>query len=91
MIAISDTTVISNLYQANLSFMLSALYQQVIVPEAIASELQQLEDSLPTTLYWLQMLRVQDTGRVEELLQHLDRGEPEAIVLAQELNADCYL
>ena len=91
MIVVSDTTILSNLHQADLSFILPALYEQVIIPEAVALELRQLENTLPATLDWLQISRVQNTERVEELLQHLDRGESEAIVLAQELKADWLL
>ena len=91
MIVVSDTTIISNLFQADLLYILPALYQDVIIPKAVALELTRLDDTLPGAIAWLQVRVVGESGRVEAMQDFLDRGESEAIVLAQELRADWLL
>ena len=91
MIVVSDTTIISNLFQADLLYILPALYKDVIIPGAVALELSQLDETLPGAIGWLQVRIVNESERVDAMLVFLDRGESEAIVLAQELQADWLL
>ena len=44
MVIISDTTVISNLYQINELDLLKTLYSEVIIPKSVRAELQTLID-----------------------------------------------
>lgn len=91
MIVVSDTTILSNLFQVGRAELLPTLYGEVIIPEAVRDELARLDSSLPVALPWLRVQAVSDTGAVLNLLAELDRGEAEAIVLAQELRADWVL
>jgi uncharacterized protein len=91
MIVVSDTTIISNLYQIGQLAILQGLYGDVIIPQAVAHELQRLSLDLVSTNAWLTVRQPQTTEFISQLMEDLDRGESEAIVLAQELRADCLL
>lgn len=90
MLIVSDTTTITNLWQIQSLDLLKKMYGQVIVPTAVWQELLTVPDQakyLPQNT-WLQVKKPQNTAQVEELLNELDRGEAEAIVLSLELKAD---
>lgn len=95
MIIVSDTSVISNLLSLQQLALLVQLYQEVIIPEAVYQELAVLGEPMVQQLEqpWLQVRQVTALTRVEALQKQarLDRGESEAIVLAQELQADLLL
>jgi len=61
------------------------LFQEVVVPEAVAAELLKNHCPLPA---WLRVEKVKDTVQVSKYAQLLDSGEAEAIELARELRAD---
>lgn len=96
MIIVSDTTPFSNLLQIGELELLSKLYQQIIIPTTVFSELKILErrgfsiqDGI--TVGWIIIQAPQSYDLVNELLATLDPGESEAIALAIELQADYLL
>ncbi|MEQ9485258.1 DUF3368 domain-containing protein [Coleofasciculus sp. F4-SAH-05] len=98
MIVISDTSVITNLAAIHHLKLLSQLYNQVTIPEAVYRELVDIEPPVPGTLEvqgaaWLEVRALVNRGVVEHLENdvRLDPGEAEAIALAIELNADLLL
>lgn len=98
MIVISDTSVITNLAAIQHLPLLTQLYRQVIIPEAVYRELADIDPPVPGTLEaqaadWLQVKTVTDLSIVQRLQNQvrLDPGESEAIALALELKADLLL
>jgi predicted nucleic acid-binding protein len=93
MVVISDTSPISNLMHIELIHLLQNLYSEVIIPVAVYEELSVIpqQQSIIDQQNWISIRSVENQERVEELLLHLDRGESEAIVLAQESQADLLL
>jgi predicted nucleic acid-binding protein len=96
MIVISDTSAISNLFIVKRLNLLHQLYGEIIIPEAVMNELLELEKrhinlSEIKTAAWIKIASVKDNSHVQELLNEIDLGEAEAIVLAKQLNADWLL
>lgn len=95
MIIVSDTSIITNLISIQHLFLLVNLYQTVIIPQAVFQELLVLGDSISNQLSqpWINVQAVVDQSTIAELQSRarLDRGESEAILLAQQLNADLLL
>ena len=95
MIIVSDTSPINYLILIGQIDLLPQLFEQIIIPQAVYNE---LSDSLAPlsvqnwtidTPSWLKIQPVsQPTDEIKNLL---DPGESEAIILAQELNADLLL
>ena len=90
--AVSDTSPISYLVLIGESKILPALYDQVFIPQAVAAELGHPEappavrEWIARPPDWLEIHPVRP-GNSEDL-QHLDPGEREVILLAEELQAD---
>ena len=96
MIVVSDTSPILNLSRIGRLDLLPRLYQRVLVPPAVASELTASAEDLPSApnllaLPWLSVENVIDISRVRALRTELDAGEAETIVLALERNASLLL
>lgn len=96
MIVVSDTSLISALFRIGELHLLPRLYGEIIVPFAVMGELLELEKSgvdigLIKQATWLVSIKVKEQKQVDHLLQDLDVGEAEAIILAKELNADWLL
>ena len=96
MIVVSDTSPILNLARIGRLDLLPALYQQVIIPEAVYAELTVSKRDLPPAIDlasepWLTIAVPKDKARVQKLREDLDPGEAEAIVLAIERRADLLL
>jgi len=96
MVVVSDTSPISGLYRIGHLHLFRILYQKVIIPEAVFQELLELksfgfdlEEILMAT--WIEVKSPSNINNVAILQKELDLGEAEAIVLAQELNADLLL
>jgi uncharacterized protein len=93
MIVVSDTSCITNLIQINQLSLLSKLYTTIIITPVVKQELQKFH-SLTETNFLLLGLLVQtpaNTAAVYTLMQSLDAGESESIILAEELHADFLL
>ncbi len=98
MIVISDTSVITNLAAIYHLKLLSQLYNQITIPEAVYRELVDIDPPVPGTLEvqkapWLEVRALVNRGVLEYLQNEvrLDSGESEAISLAIEINADLLL
>lgn len=90
MIVIADTSPIRYLVLLGLADLLPKLYGQVIVPEAVLSELcsigspKAVREFCESEPDWLE-IRTLSTPVSNELLEILDLGESEAIQLATEI------
>ncbi len=96
MIVISDTTALSNLIQINEFELLQKIYFEIRIPAYVYAELMVLEGlgiQIREILdkEWVRVEQVENTPLLEEILQELDQGEAEAIVLALESKADLLL
>ncbi|MBV7328159.1 DUF3368 domain-containing protein [Chloroflexi bacterium TSY] len=71
--------------------LLPTLFGTVHIPQAVSHEIQHNPDAIGASelaaVSWLKVMPVQDTLAVNLLLDQLDVGESEAIVLAHELQA----
>jgi hypothetical protein len=95
MIIVSDTSPLSNLAIVDHLFLLKEIYQTVIIPKAVAEELENAQTDEPRIaavllLDWVTVKNAQNVALIAELRNErlLDRGESEAIALALELNAE---
>ena len=92
MIVVADTTPLNYLILINHVDLLSQLFGQVLIPPAVLHELQDPETPQAVRSWiakapsWLQIKSL--GSQPDAGLTHLDRGEQEAITLAQELHAD---
>ena len=95
MIVIADTTPINYLILIDEIEILAELYGKVIIPEAVFRELKaeaapkEIKKWLANRPEWLEVQNI--SAQIGEDLKSLDAGEAEAIVLAEELNADLLL
>lgn len=95
MIIVSDTTPFRYLIEIEVVGIFSPLFGQVIIPQAVAEELQhpktpqKVKDWIQTPPDWLEV-RQADTSLFTPLAP-LGKGESEAIALALELKADAIL
>lgn len=96
MIVVADTSVLLNLALVGQIHLLRVLFGTVLIPGAVQAEYERLAASsgrfagllLPE---WVQSRQMRPLPNHDELLQHLDPGESEAIALAVELHADAVL
>jgi len=88
MIIVSDTSPITALLTIGKSELLQTLFQEVVIPPAVHSELLRSHVDLPD---WLRVVETRDNKHVRKLLESLDLGESQAIVLAGESHADLLL
>ena len=90
MIVVSDTSPILNLAVIGQLDLLRLLYRVVVIPPAVDAELRNngFDQALQP---WIVLRQPSSHHAVETLRDVLDRGESEAIVLAEELHADLLL
>jgi len=91
MIVIADTTPLNPLILIDQASILEALYARVIAPAAVLSELQ-AQGTPPKVMAWIshRPAWLEVDPRVfapDPALAHLDAGERDAIILAQDLRA----
>jgi hypothetical protein len=98
MIIVSDTSPLSGLAIANQLALLQKIYETVLIPGAVADELQRGRADDPRiqqvlSLDWIEVRQPTDRQLITILQNNhnLDRGESEAIALALELGADTLL
>lgn len=84
MIIVSDTSSLNALFKIDQISLLPALYRKVLIPERVQDEMLRHE----AMRYWLRVEAIQDQQRYLELLDYMDEGEAEAIVLMLETEAD---
>jgi predicted nucleic acid-binding protein len=92
-IVVSDTSALSNLALVKHLWLLEAIYQTVIIPEVVASELIAASNSTISAipkLSWIQTQSLANAQLANQLQRErgLDAGEANAIALALELQAD---
>ena len=92
MIVVSDTSALSNLAIVNHLWVLEAIYQTVIIPDVVASELAASNPIISAILKlgWIYTQSLSNSQLADQLQQErgLDAGEANAIALALELQAD---
>ena len=98
MVAVSDTSAISNLALIDRLDLLRVQFEKVWIPDAVKSELEGVpnrdaRNSIEQASHdgWLGCRSAENTRLVTALTNELDRGEAEAIVLATEIPADILL
>jgi predicted nucleic acid-binding protein len=95
MIIVSNTSPINYLILIGHINLLSQLFGQIIIPQAVYSELSDISAPSPVQTWtatppdWLKIRPVSQPS--DAILDLLDPGERAAILLAQELNADLLL
>ena len=94
-VIVSDTSPIRTLCHLGQIDWLQSLFSEVLIPPAVVSELEhpasRLAPILASAISHLKVRAPISLDRVNELLFSLDRGEAEAIALAEELHADLIL
>ena len=85
MIVVSDTSPLTALLTVGQADILPRLFTEVIIPKAVETELLRSHPALPD---WLQVRLLSDGVKAELYAQSVDRGEAEAIALAEALHAD---
>lgn len=94
-IVVSNTTPLIALAWLNQLDLLPTLFGTVHIPQAVYDEIQHNPTAVGAAELkspsWLKISPVQDTLAVSLLLDQLDAGESEAIVLARELQAGLLL
>ena len=90
MVVISDTSPITNLIQLKRLDLLHLLFGEVIIPERVYEELAVYEnqEQVLKNTHWLIVKSVADSPARVALLEDLDPGEVDAIILAKTLRAD---
>lgn len=97
MIVVSNTTPLIGLAVIGQFDLLHQLFGEIYIAQAVYDEVviagSELEGAKREvyTASWIKTIPVQDQLAVDVLLDELDRGEAETIVLARELNADWVL
>lgn len=93
MIVVSDTSPLNYLILIGQAELLEKLYERVLIPQAVWSELQSGGAPVPVQAWmanlpgWVEIIKVPDPDPTLKL----DPGEQEAITLAQRLKADLVL
>jgi predicted nucleic acid-binding protein len=85
MIVVSDTSPLTALLTVGEETLLTQLFDEVVIPEAVRNELLRNHARLPA---WLRVASVQDSAQAGKYSRLVDAGEAEAIELALELHAD---
>jgi len=85
MIVVSDTSPLTALLTIGQADILSKLFHEVIIPEAVHRELLRCHAILPA---WIRIRAVQNRTLANQYAKTVDAGEAEAIALAKELHAD---
>jgi hypothetical protein len=98
MLAVSDTSPISNLASIGRLELLKSQFSGLWIPDAVAEELAAHPDPVAHTMIqnamrdqWIQIGTPKDSGLLRLLLLQLHRGEAEAIAVATDHSADFVL
>ncbi|MEM6767624.1 MAG: hypothetical protein AAF655_21985 [Bacteroidota bacterium] len=93
MVIVSDTSIITNLIQIGELSLLKKIFGKVQIPTKVYHELQKLPNQLRLidSVDWIAVVSIEDLSLFNELIQYLDPGEAEAIVLALETKAGLLL
>ena len=98
MLAVSNTSPISNLASIGRLELLKSQFSELWIPDAVAEELAAHPDPVARAMIqnairesWIRIGAPKDSGLLRLLLLQLHRGEAEAIALATDLHADFVL
>lgn len=96
MLVVSDTSPIINLATIGHLHLLPELFTEIVIPSAVFDEIAGEGNNEPgsvevKTASWVRVLPVPVQPLISQLLQGLDQGEAEAIVLALDIKADYVL
>lgn len=97
MIVVSNTTPLIGLATIRRFYFLRQLFGEIYIPRAVYDEAVVVGREVGgakrevSTATWIHTVEVEDRLAVAALLDELDLGEAEAIILAHELNADWVL
>lgn len=98
MLAVSNTSPISNLASIGRLNLLRSQFSEIVIPEEVAAELNKHPDSQALLAIqraiseqWIRVFAISNQQLLNALLLHLHSGEAEAIALAVELNASIVL
>ena len=97
MIVVSDTTPLIGLASIGRLELLYALFGEVYIPQAVFDETvtfgreKSKARQKVSNANWIHVVKVKDRLAVNVLLDEMDLGEVETIILASELNADWVL
>jgi predicted nucleic acid-binding protein len=98
MLAVSNTSPVSNLASIGRLELLKSQFSTVRIPDEVARELAAHPDPIAQNIIqnaireqWIQVGTPQDSGLLRVLLLQLHRGEAEAIAFATDLKADIAL
>jgi predicted nucleic acid-binding protein len=95
MVVIADTTPINYLVLTGQQDLLPTLFGRLVIPDAVLRELraaatpQVVREWMRNPPEWLEIRTT--TGTPDQTLSHLERGERQAIQLAEELSAELLL
>jgi predicted nucleic acid-binding protein len=89
-ITVSNTTPIISLSSIGKIEILKDLFQEIIIPQAVYNEIKAKHGYgyKQVDLSFITVQTIQNIEREKFLLEQLDTGEVQAIVLAKEINAD---
>ena len=93
MIVVSDTSSLSNLFIIGRLDLLREIFGRVIIPNAVAAELEVISLHQHEILEeeWISVVKISDKDLFNTILEKLDAGEAEAITLSIELSSDFLL
>src|ERR1051326_1032727 len=97
MIVVSDTTPLIGLASIGRLELLRDLFEDVYIPQAVFDETvthgreESKAKQAVANASWIHIVEVKDRLAVNVLLDEMDLGEVETIVLASEMNADWVL
>lgn len=97
MIVVSDTTPLIGLASIGRLELLLEIFGEVYIPQAVYDETvahgreEGIAKHAVASADWIRVVEVRDRLAVEVLLDEMDLGEVETIILAKEMNADWVL
>ncbi len=96
MIVVSDTSPVANLILIGKLVLLEQLFGEILIPTAVHNEILKLKPlghniSVYEKAHWIKIRDAENQSKADELMQHLDEGESEAIALALEIHCNLIL
>ena len=96
MIVVSDTSPIRGLISIGKIDILKDLFKRIIIPKAVRDELlriRAIHSDIESLLNqdWIEIVEIKNKQKLHDLINYLDTGESEAIVLAKEINCNLIL
>lgn len=90
MLIVSDTSVLIALYSIGRLEILRTIFNEVIIPEGVSTELITEEHTFKFE-EWIKIKKITNTDLFDSFYLNLDKGESEAITLSIEIHPDYIL